>query len=54
MIQDDDRHDNNATTDDDLDLSVDHPSEELGLVGELDLTGQRDHVALVIKIIRQC
>ena len=37
--------------DDDLDLSVDHPSEELGLVGELDLTGQRDHVALVIIIV---
>ena len=36
--------------DDDLDLSVDHPSEELGLVGELDLAGQRDHIALVIKI----
>ena len=43
--QDDD--DDDDDDDADLYLSVDHPGEELGLVGELDLAAQRDHVALV-------
>ena len=45
--QDDDDDDDDDGDDADLYLSVDHPCEELGLVGELKFAAQRDHVALV-------
>ena len=54
MVKDENDHADNAVgqdndDDDDADLylPVDHPCEELCLVGELNFAAQRDHVALV-------